>query len=218
MRLTIRIARGTLQDSEIARGLILRKPGIVEEDLRILDAHLMAGRHGLIDLVGVDVRGSFLLIELDRGNESDLLRRIREHQAWVASQALFLRKLYGTGPLNPFRPPRVLALAKRFSEKFLRDTEELKPTVTPLLYKILSDADEPALQLQPAREDEDFQPAPMASATPEEPAVIAAAVATPVAARAAVEQEHLTREEWEAFYGYERRRLGLEPDKERVKS
>src|SRR4030095_13779905 len=158
MRLTIRIARGTLQDSEIARSLILRKPGIVEEDLRILDAHLMAGRHGLIDLVGVDVRGSFLLVEFDRGNEADLLRRIREHQAWVASQALFLRKLYGTGLLNPFRPPRVLALAKRFSEKFLRDTEELKPTVTPLLYKILSDSDEPALQLQPAREGEDFQP------------------------------------------------------------
>jgi hypothetical protein len=207
MRLTIRIRRGTLQDPEIARSLILRKPGIVEEDLRILDAHLMAGRHGLIDLVGVDVRGSFLLIELDRGNEEDLLRRIREHQAWVASQALFLRKLYGTGPLNPFRPPRVLALAKRFSEKFLRDTEELKPTVTPLLYKILSEADEPALQLQPARADEDFQPLPLAPPR----------AAEPDASKEPVAQENLTPEEWEAFYGYERRRLGLEPDKQGVK-
>ncbi|HEV8376498.1 MAG TPA: hypothetical protein VGR38_09755, partial [Candidatus Polarisedimenticolia bacterium] len=103
-----------------------------------------------------------------------------------------------TGPLNPFRPPRVLALSKRFSEKFLKEIDELKPAVRTRLYRIVTaESGEPALQLEQAR-DEEFLSAP---------AGLVAAVATVASAE---QPERLTSEEMEAFYGYERRRLGLE--------
>ena len=180
--------------------MILEDPGIIEEGLRILDAHLMAGRHGLIDLLGVDGCGSFVVLEIDRGNEAELLSRLHEHQSWVASQALFLRRLYATGPSNPFRPPRAMALSRRFSERFLQEIEELKQPVTLLHYRILFLQGLPALYLEPARDDEIPAPGPVSDSVESLP----------------LEPERLTPEEWEAFYGFERRRLAVKPDEERV--
>ena len=200
-RLTIRIVRGPARDPEIVKRLILEDPGIVEEGLRILDAHLRAGCGSLIDLFGVDPLGDFVLLELDRAGEEELLKRIRGHQAWVAAQALFLRRLYAAGPIHPFRPPRVIVLSGHLSEGFIEAARGLTPPPSLLNYRILVSEGRPMLYLEPAERDGPSCEAPIAAAREDLPAV----------------PERLTPEEWEAFYGYEQQRLVREGPKERVK-
>ena len=93
-----------------------------------------------------------------------------------------------------------MALSRRFSERFLQEIEELKPPVTPLHYRILFLQGLPALYLEPARDDEILAPGPVIDSVESLP----------------LEPERLTPEEWEAFYGFERRRLAVKPDEERV--
>jgi hypothetical protein len=193
-RLTIRIVRGPARDPERAKSLILEDPGIVEDGFRILDAHLRAGKGELIDLLAVDTRGDFVLLELERAGEEDLLRRIRTHHAWVTHQLPFLRRLYGAGPVSPFHPPRAIALSEEFSEHFVEDARGLGIQLSLIQYRIFLSADRPMLYLEPApRED--------------------AAASRPVAPELealTLEPERLTPEEWEEFYGFEQRRLAAE--------
>ena len=192
--LTIRIVRGPARDPESAKSLILEDPGIIEEGFRILDAHLRAGRGGLIDLLAVDARGDFVLLELEREGEEELLHRVREHHAWVSQQIPFLRKLYGAGPVSPFRPPRAMVLAESFSADFAETLRVQGLTLTLLHYRIFLSADRPMLYLEPA---EAVEPA------------------TPLSTEAEIENlvlqpDRLTPEEWEEFYGFEQRRLAAE--------
>jgi len=193
-RLTIRIVRGPTRDPDSAKSLILEDPGIIEEGFRILDAHLRAGRGGLIDLLAVDARGDFVVVELERAGEEDLLRRVREHHAWVSLQVPFLRKLYSAGPMSPFRPPRAIVLAESFSIQFVESARDQGLPLTLFHYRIFLSADRPMLYLEPAEALE--PPAPHSIEAELENLVL--------------EPDRLTPEEWEEFYGFEQRRLAAE--------
>jgi len=198
-RLTIRIVRGPARDPESAKSLILEDPGIIENGFRILDAHLRAGRGGLIDLLAVDSQGDFVLLELEREGEEDLLRRVRDHHAWVSLQVPFLRRLYGAGPVSPFRPPRAVVLAESFSAQFVETSRDQGLPLTLLHYRILLSADRPMLYVESV---ESVEPAPPLCAEPELENLV-------------LGPDRLTPEEWEEFYGFEQRRLAAE-GRERV--
>jgi hypothetical protein len=148
----------------------------------------------------VDAQGDFTLVELEQSGEPELLKRLRNHQAWVASQALFLRRLYGVGSFSPFRPPRVVALSDAFSPQFAEGLRGLGIPVTLLHYRILLSGEHPMLYLEPAGLEE----LSSSSILPDE-------LEDPVLA-----PERLTAEEWEEFYGFEQRRLAAEKFSERV--
>ena len=194
MRLTIRIVRGPARDPESAKRLILEDPEIIEDGFRILDAHLRAGRGGLIDLLGVDSRGDFVLVELERDGGENLLSRVREHHAWVSLQVPFLRKLYGAGPVSPFRPSRALLLAEDFSAQFVESSGDQDFPLTLLHYRIFVSGDRPMLYLEPVMTRE------IPTELPIEPAL----------EDLVLEADRLTPEEWEEFYGFEQRRLAAE--------
>jgi hypothetical protein len=193
-RLTIRIVKGPTRDPERAKSLILEDPGIIEEGFRILDAHLRAGRGGLIDLLAVDARGDFVVVELERDGEEDLLRRVREHHAWVSLQVPFLRKLYSAGSVSPFRPPRAIVLAESFSGPFLENARDQGLPLILFHYRIFLSAERPVLYLEPAEAGE--PPAPQSIEAELENLVLG--------------PDRLTPEEWEEFYGFEQRRLAAE--------
>ena len=154
----------------------------------------------MIDLLAVDARGEFVLLELERDGEEELLRRLHEHQAWVASQGPFLRRLYGAGPLSLFRPPRVMALSDAFSSQFLESIRNLDFPSTLFHYRILISAGRPMLYLEPAGSEE---PGALPAGTSEQEIY-------------PTEMERLTPEELEEFYGFEQRRLAQEKVEERV--
>ncbi len=173
--------------------MILETPGIIEEELQVLDGHLRAGNGNLIDLIAVDARGVLTLLEFDRDDEEELFHRLLDHHAWVAAQALFLRRLYGGGRIDPFRTPRLFVLSHRFSGGFLKKLSYLKIPVEPRVYRLLVAGDEPALYVERAETwsaEEDF------------PAAAAADPSFPAA------PERLSPEELEAFYDFERKLLG----------
>jgi hypothetical protein len=128
------------------------------------------------------------------------MRRVRDHQAWVASQIHFLRRLYGVGSFSPFRPPKVVVLAHNFTPQFMESLQELEIPVTPLHYRILLSGVSFLLYLEPAGE---------ANSGP--PGFVAGELEEPVLA-----PERLTAEEWDEFYGFEQRRLAEEELSERV--
>ena len=194
MRLTIRIVRGPARDPESAKRLILEDPEIIEDGFRILDAHLRAGRGGLIDLLGVDSRGDFVLVELERDGVETLLSRVREHHAWVSLQVPFLRKLYGAGPVSPFRPPLALLLAEDFSPEFVESSGDQDFPLALLHYRIFVSGNRPMLYLEPVTTREIPTEIPI----------------DPVLENLVLEADRLTPEEWEEFYGFEQRRLAAE--------
>jgi serine phosphatase RsbU (regulator of sigma subunit) len=75
------------------------------------------------------------VLEIERGGEEDLLSRSLQHQGWVGSHLHYLRRLYGAERIHPFRTPRAILLARRFSAAFLRKVADLPVSLTPLIYR-----------------------------------------------------------------------------------
>lgn len=221
-RLTIRIARGPTRDSEPVKRSILADPGILEEGLRLLDAHLRAGDGELIDLLALDAQDGFVLIEIQREEGEDLLARITRHREWVASQCAFLRRLYGAGSINPLKLPRAIVLSEGFDAGFLEALRAAAPGILTLRYRILTASGRRLLHLEPAEEAEgdaaSATSAPLQLRVPERDASNAAPVEPAVQGFPDPQPERLTVEELEAFYGFERRRLAAERERERVKA
>ena len=186
--------------------MILENPGTIEQDLFPLDAHLRAGNGGLIDLLAVDRSGTLAVLEINRTGEDDLLRRSLEHQGWVGSQIHFLRRLYGSERIHPFRSPRAFLLSTHFSPSFLSKVSELPAPITMVVYRLAFSANVPRLHLEPA--------APVAAPQPVAspwfgPALEGSTAAGPADAAGPA---RLTSEELEAFYRFERHRLGQEEE------
>ena len=203
-RLTIRIVRGPARDLETVKSLILEDPGILEDRLRVLDAHLRSGDGDLIDLLALDRHVNFVLIVIDRPDGESLLSRIQRHRQWIASQFLFLRKLYGAGPITS-KPPRVLVLAEQFENRLLEALRAQGSGMRLLTYRILMTGERPHLYVEPAPE----LPGETAPMSEEELSIPSPESLSP---------ERLSEEEWEAFYEFERRRVAAERARDQVKA
>jgi hypothetical protein len=210
-RLAIHTARGSSRGPEFVKRTILANPELIEAGFFPLDAHLRAGNGGLIDLLAVDGAGTLAVLEIDRDGEEHLLRRSLEHQGWIATQIPFLRRLYGGERILPFRSPRAILLARRFSRPFLDRIAELPTPITPLLYRLAVSGDTSSLRLEPAA------PAPqpvtgdpllsMFAGMDPLPEIPAPPDFLGLQEIPALEGERLTEEELEAFYRFERQRL-----------
>ena len=166
-KLADRSARRPADDPEAVKKTILENPGLVEEGLFVLDAHLRAGDGDLIDLLAVDGSGALSILEIDRGGEDDLLDRSLTHHGWVGSQLQFLRRLYGEERIHPLRTPRAILLAREFSPAFLRKVPDLRVPITPLVYRMEANGASPLLQLRPPAEVPAVPPAgPRTERTP----------------------------------------------------
>jgi hypothetical protein len=183
--------------------MILGDPGVVEDGFIALDAHLRAGCAGLVDLLGAASDGTLVLIEIEREGEEEMLRRGLARQGWVTAERLFLSRLYGVGRVDPFRAPRLVLVARRFTDGFLDKLDTLSVQTMALLYRILVARGEPALYLEPAREPEDL--AALLEPRPDAPEHDPAG-ADPVPGMEPVAPERLSPEELEAFYAFEARR------------
>jgi hypothetical protein len=167
---------------------------MVEDGLFLLDAHLRAGKGGLIDLLAVDKAGAFTLLEIERCGEDELFRRALQHLGWVVAQTPFLRRLYGAERIHPFRRARVILLSPEFSESFLAKVGEQSESMTAIVFTLSPDGKEEGGEAMIAGSaEEPWEPLP-AGEPPANP------------------PERLTAEELEAFYRFEQRRLEQEEE------
>jgi hypothetical protein len=95
----------------------------VEPGLQIVDSRLLLGQ-AAIDLVGLDSRGSLVLIALDFSADDGLLLRVMDAYSWCLEYPDTLRRLYPMAQASS-RPPRILFIVEKMIDSFLRRIKQL---------------------------------------------------------------------------------------------
>jgi len=96
----------------------------IEPGLKIVDSRLLLGQ-AAIDLVGLDAKGSLALIALDFTADEGLLLRVMDAYSWCLEYSDTLRRLYPMAQVSTSRPPRILFIAERLTDSFLRRIKQL---------------------------------------------------------------------------------------------
>jgi hypothetical protein len=96
----------------------------IEPGLKVVDSRLLLGQ-AAIDLVGLDARGSLALIALDFTAHEGLLLRVMDAYSWCLEYPDTLRRLYPMAQVSTSRPPRILFIAERLTDSFLRRIRQL---------------------------------------------------------------------------------------------
>ena len=96
----------------------------IEPGLKIVDSRLLLGQ-AAIDLVGLDAKGSLALIALDFTANEGLLLRVMDAYSWCLEYSDTLRRLYPMAQVSASRPPRILFIAERLTDSFLRRIKQL---------------------------------------------------------------------------------------------
>jgi hypothetical protein len=96
----------------------------IEPGLKIIDSCLLLG-HARVDLVGVDARDSLVLATLGFTANEDMLLRALEAYSWVLEFPETVRRLYPRTRFHPGRLPRVIFIAERMPDDFIRKVKQL---------------------------------------------------------------------------------------------
>ncbi len=96
----------------------------IELGLKVIDGHLLLGQ-AAIDLVGVDTKGSLVLIALDFTADEGLLLRGMDAYSWCLEYPDTIGRLYPAAEISPARPPRILFIAERLTDAFVRRIRQL---------------------------------------------------------------------------------------------
>lgn len=96
----------------------------IEPGLKVIDSRLLLG-HAAIDLVGLDAKGSLVLIALDFTADEGLLLRVMDAYSWCLEYPDTIRRLYPTAQVSAGRPPRILFIVERLTDPFMRRIKQL---------------------------------------------------------------------------------------------
>jgi hypothetical protein len=95
----------------------------VEAGLKVVDSRLQLGQTS-VDLVGLDSKGSLVLIALDFSADDGLLLRVMDAYSWCLEYPDTLRRLYPMAQASS-RPPRILFVVEKMTDAFLRRIKQL---------------------------------------------------------------------------------------------
>jgi hypothetical protein len=96
----------------------------IETGLKVVDSRLLLGQ-AAIDLVGLDTKGSLVLIALDFIADEGLLLRVMDAYSWCLEYPDALRRLYPMAQISQNRPPRILFIVERLTDSFVRRIKQL---------------------------------------------------------------------------------------------
>lgn len=97
----------------------------LETGLKVLDSRVLLGG-ATIDLLAVDAEGSLVLIALGFAGDDEMLVRALEAYSWALEYPEALRRLYPAVRLSASEPPRVVFVAERMPDPFLRKVKHLR--------------------------------------------------------------------------------------------
>ena len=96
----------------------------IELGLKVIDGHLLLGQ-AAIDLVGLDAKGSLVLIALDFTADEGLLLRGMDAYSWCLEYPDTIGRLYPAAEVSSARPPRILFIVERLTDAFVRRIRQL---------------------------------------------------------------------------------------------
>ena len=114
-----------LDDVKELQDLVAEHVDSVEPGLRLLDTRVLLGST-TIDLLALDARGGLTLLALGFAADDEMLLRALEAYSWCLEYPDALRRLYPTVQLSATEPPRVLFIAERVPDAFLRKIKHLR--------------------------------------------------------------------------------------------
>ena len=97
----------------------------IEAGLKVIDSRLLLGQ-AAIDLVGLDAKGSLVLIALDFTADEGLLLRGMDAYSWCLEYPDTIGRLYPAAEVSPARPPRILFIVERLTDAFVRRIKQLR--------------------------------------------------------------------------------------------
>ena len=97
----------------------------IESGLQVIDSRVLLG-HAVIDLIGLDAKGALVLIALDFTASEGLLLRVMDAHAWCLEYPDTIRRLYPKATVSTTRPLRVLFIAQRLTDAFVRRIKQLR--------------------------------------------------------------------------------------------
>ena len=97
----------------------------IESGLQVIDSRVLLG-HAVIDLIGLDAKGALVLIALDFTASEGLLLRVMDAHAWCLEYPDTIRRLYPMATVSTTRPLRVLFIAQRLTDAFVRRIKQLR--------------------------------------------------------------------------------------------
>jgi len=114
-----------LEDVKDLQALVAEHADSVEAGLRVLEARVLLGG-ATIDLLALDSSESLVLLALGFAADDELLMRALEAYSWCLEYPDALRRLYPSVRLSETQPPRVIFVAERLPEAFLRKARHLR--------------------------------------------------------------------------------------------
>jgi hypothetical protein len=97
----------------------------IESGLKVIDSRLLLGQ-AAIDLVGLDAKGSLVLIALDFTADEGLLLRGMDAYSWCLEYPDTIGRLYPAAEISPGRPPRILFIVEHLTDAFVRRIKQLR--------------------------------------------------------------------------------------------
>jgi hypothetical protein len=113
-----------VKDLRDVEKLVTENAESIEPGLKIIDSCILLG-HARIDLVGVDAKDTLVLTTLGFAANEEMLMRALEAYSFCLEFPETVRRLYPRSRFKPGRPPRVLFIAERMSDGFLRKVRQL---------------------------------------------------------------------------------------------
>lgn len=113
-----------IKDVRDIEKLVTENAENIEPGLKIIDSCLQLG-HARVDLVGVDAKEQLVLTALGFTANEDMLLRALEAYSWCLEFPETVRRLYPRTRFHPGRLPRVLFIAERMPDSFVRKVKQL---------------------------------------------------------------------------------------------
>ncbi len=114
-----------VQDVRELQELVADSVGAMESGMRLLDTQVLLGG-ATIDLLALDAGDRLTLIALGLGADDAMLLRALEAYSWCLEYPDALHRLYPSVKLSENRPPRVIFVAERAPDAFLRKVKHLR--------------------------------------------------------------------------------------------
>lgn len=114
-----------LEDIKELQELVAGHIDSVEPGLGVLDSRVLLGG-ATVDLLALDAREGLTLIALGFVAEDEMLLRALEAYSWCLEYPDALRRLYPKARLSLTEPPRVIFIAERVPDAFLRKIRHMR--------------------------------------------------------------------------------------------
>lgn len=114
-----------LEDIKELQELVIDNVEAIELGLRLLDSRVLLGG-ATIEMLALDSRDVLTLVALGFQADDEMLLRALEAYSWCLEYPDALRRLYPDVRPAPTEPPRVIFIAERVPDAFLRKIKHLK--------------------------------------------------------------------------------------------